>query len=167
MQVELEALLSENAEISAQCDVLEVHLVTVARNLERRLVLSIARNKAAQREIQQLEAEIEEKQFLIRETKSLFSDLCHCGLDLTSSPHLNYEYYAHLFGGKLPHFPREAHYFDPVVFRIYSTIAYFCNCKNNESFLDKCKELMTTIEHLSDSCAPSKIGDDLKKYEMK
>jgi hypothetical protein len=164
LQDELDGLLSENAELRNQCDVLEVHLVTVAKNLERRLNLSIARNKAAEQEIKQLEAEIQEKEFLIRETKSLFRDLCLCGWDLSSSSRLDFAYYAHLFRGKLPSFPRGAHRFDPIVFRIISTIPDFHNCESNESFLDKCEELVNAIAQLSDG---SPIVHDRNDHEMR
>jgi hypothetical protein len=166
-QAELERLLSENAEISAKCDQLERHLVTVARTLENNLKHCIARNQQAEQETLELEERVEEKEAIISQTKSLLTDLCHCGLDMASSDRLNLEYYSQLFEGEFPQWIQGCEQFDPIVYHIVSTTGYFRGCKSNDEFLVKCAELMAAIADLSEGRSPKDAVSDDEDYEAK
>jgi hypothetical protein len=167
MQAELEALLSENAELSAKCDELERHLLNVATALEDTLNLYIERNKGAKQENLELEEEIDRKEALIGQTKSLLTDLCHCGWDLTSSGHLNLEHSTRLFDGRLPQSIEGCDQFDPIVYHIVSTTPYFKGCDSNDSFLARSSELVAAIAELNDGNGRTDVGFDEDDYETK
>jgi hypothetical protein len=163
---ELEAVLSENANLFKTCEHLTRQRVTVAKALEQNLTLCIERNKAAEKELHEIEEEVEEKESVISRTKSLVSELCHCGFDLSSSGCLNVDYYLHLFQGNLPGRVEGCEQLDPIVHHIVSTIPYFRMCDSNDSFVEKCAELMTEISDQPDSISHGRFEsaeDDSEK----
>jgi hypothetical protein len=131
------------------------------------LNLCIERNKAADHELHDLEEEISEKDSLITEMKALRSDLCPCRLNLSSSGHLNAEYYSQLFGSRLPECVQGGDQFDPFVYRVISTVPYFRDCDSNDSFLAKCAELIAAIANLSEGTVRTPLPFDDEDYEMK
>jgi hypothetical protein len=166
METELDAILSENADLCAQCEQLEEHLVRVVKTLEQNLNLCIARNKGTEVEIHQLEHQIELKESLIKRIKSLFADLSHCGLDVTFTETLNLEYYLQLFEEVLPQPIPGCDQFDPTVYHVVSTTPFFRECDGNESFLEKCEELMASIAELSDGNPLNDASSDDEDYEQ-
>jgi hypothetical protein len=167
LRAELEDLLSENAELRAKCKELEGHLVTVAATLEENITLLIERNEAAERESRVLEGPIKRREALLIETKTLLSDLCHCGLDVESTDHLNARFYTELFDGVLPQNIEGGDQFHPIVYRIVRELSYFKGCDSNEAFMAKCVELVSRIAQMNESRDRNGSGSDEEDYEAK
>jgi hypothetical protein len=167
MHSELDAILSENAELFETCELLTRDRVTVAKTLEQNLKLFIGRNKEEEQRLRELEEEVIEKESLIVQIQSLVHDLCHCGLDLSTSAHLNAEYYSQLFAGRLPEHIPGCEQLNPIIYHIVSTIPYFKTCYNHGSFVDRCSELIPALTDQNDSVSIPEFDIDYEDYEKK
>jgi hypothetical protein len=167
MHSELDAILADNAELFETCELLTRDRVTVAKTLEQNLKLFIDRNKEEEQRLRELEEEVIAKESLIVQIRSLVNDLCHCGLDLSTSAHLNVEYYSQLFGGHLPAHIPGCEQFHPIIHHIVSTIPYFRTCYNHDSFVDRCSELIASLTDQNASVSIPEFDIDYEDYEKK
>ena len=147
MRSEIIELSALNASKQRECQQLEGDLGAVTRALNGNFGLVQHSNQMLQKENQELEQEIAEKQELLDTAKEMFMRLTSNGTDLRESHVIDYDYFYEILGQEIEAAMEEyQERIDSRAYQVIQQFPYFRDCRTNRDFLDRCRALVRAVE---------------------